>query len=263
MKRIVLFSVLVLTGASLVRAQAPGAAPAPAAPSWSYTVSPSVVSQYMFRGVRDGGMCFQPSVEGDYGNLGVGVWASTPLRDKVPGVSDPEIDPYAYYTVTVSDSLNLQPELYLYTYVRAPLDQGAYHATFEPNLALNYTWLGVKFTPKLYYDFVLQGPTYEFNVSTAVPLPELGTELDFAGTAGTFSQGNVINDVSPKVKNWGNYWLLGVSVPIALSKSAKLNVGFAYTAGTGNYYKQGPAPKSANTAAVGRGVVSLGCTWSF
>ena len=93
----------------------------------------------------------------------------------------------------------------------------------------------MKLTPKLYYDFVLQGPTYEFNASSAVPLTAYGTELDFTATVGTFSQKNVVNGAAPKAKNWGNYWLLGVAAPFTISRSAKLTVGFAYTAGSGNY----------------------------
>ena len=251
---------LMLAAAGVSWVQAPGAE---SPPDWIFAVSPAVVTQYMFRGVRDGGLSFQPDIESDYGNLGVGVWANQPIADKVPGVSDPEIDPYVYYTLNMSDTVSVVPELYVYTYVRAPLDRGAYHATVEPNVALNYTWHAVKFTPKLYYDLVLQGPTYELNAAAAVPLPDLGTELDFNATAGTYYQGNVVNDAAPKVKNWGNYWLLGVSVPVTLSKAARLNFGFAYTQGSANYYKQGSAPKWANTAAVGRGVFSVSCAFTF
>lgn len=253
----VVFVVLALaTGATTAQAQ-----PAPA--NLSVVVTPGIVSQYMFRGVRNGGLSFEPTVEADAGNLAVGVWMNTPLSDKVPGQSDPEIDPYGSYTINLGGALDVQPGFTVYTYPRAPLDQGFYHATFEPNLAVNYTVRGVKLTPKLYYDFVLQGPTYEFNASSAVPLTAYGTELDFTATVGTFSQKNVVNGAAPKAKNWGNYWLLGVAAPFTISRSAKLTVGFAYTAGSGNYMKQGDAPKAQNTAAVGRGVVSVSYTWTF
>ena len=64
---------------------------------------------------------------------------NTPLSDKVPGQSDPEIDPYGSYTINLGGALDVQPGFTVYTYPRAPLDQGFYHATFEPNLAVNYT----------------------------------------------------------------------------------------------------------------------------
>src|SRR3954468_6212334 len=68
--------------------QTPPATPTPAvpaAPSWSVTATPSVVSQYMFRGVRLGGASFEPTVEADYGNLALLVWANFPIKNKVPG----------------------------------------------------------------------------------------------------------------------------------------------------------------------------------
>jgi uncharacterized protein (TIGR02001 family) len=262
MKRFILPFAFAALGASPAVAQSSAAAPA--APAWSFSVTPEVVSQYMFRGVRVDGMCLQPTVEGDYGNLAIGVWASTPLRDKVPGVSDPEIDPYLTYTLNLSDAVSLQPTLYVYSYPRADVGDGSYRSTFEPNVALNYTWHGVKLTPKIYYDLVLRGPTYEFNAAApAVPLPRLGTELDFAGSVGTYDQGDVVNGASPKVKNWGNYWLFGVTLPFTLSPSAKLSVGYAYTEGTDNYTKQGSAPKEINATAVGRGVATVSCSWTF
>src|SRR5690242_3756259 len=90
----------------------PPAAPVvttPAGPTASWTITPAFVSQYMFRGVRLGGFSFQPNIEFDYDNIGVGVWANFPLSGKVDGVSDPEIDPYAYYTITVNDSFSIVP----------------------------------------------------------------------------------------------------------------------------------------------------------
>src|ERR1700712_5055824 len=66
---------------------------APAAPTASWTTPPAFVSQYMFRGVRLGGPSFEPAVEFDYDNIGLGVWANYPMSDKVVGQSDPEIDP--------------------------------------------------------------------------------------------------------------------------------------------------------------------------
>jgi hypothetical protein len=266
MKRIILpFALGLAAGAPGAWSQPASAAPVAMAPepSLSFVVTPAVVSQYMFRGVRSGGLSFEPTIEADYGNLAVGVWMNTPIRDKVPGQSDPEIDPYGSYTFNLSGALSVQPGFTVYSYMRAPLDQGFYHATFEPSLAVNYTLRGVRLTPKLYYTFVLEGPTYELNASSAVPLAELGTELDFTATGGTFSHKNVVNGATPKVKNWGNYWLLGVAAPFTISRSAKLSVGFAYTAGSGNYVRQGSASKVKNAAAIGRGVFTLSYAWTF
>jgi len=226
-------------------------------------VTPSVVSQYMFRGQRLGGAAFQPTVEVDSGNLAIGVWASTPLRDKVPGQSDPEIDPYGSYTLAINDSLNVAPGFTWYNYPNADASNGFFKSTFEPNLALNYTVSGVKFTPKLYYDLVLKGPTYELTVAYAVPLKDLGTELDFTATGGTYIIRDFAKGAEPKVKNWGDYFLVGVSAPIQITKASKVIVGFAYSKGSGNYLKQGSAPKYLNSSAVGRGVVTVSYAYTF
>ena len=241
----------------------PAPVPVPeSAPTSSWTVTPAFVSNYMFRGVLLGGTSFQPNVEFDTGNLGIGVWMNFPLDNKVPGVSDPEIDPYAYYTITLNDSTRIVPGFTWYTYPDADSAAGFYKNTFEPNLALNYTVAGFKFTPKIYYDFVLKGPTYELTAAFAVPLKDLASELDFVATIGTYIWDSAADNASPDIKNYGDYYLIGVSAPFAL-KVGKLTVGFAYTEGSSNFYKQGSAPKVENTAAVGRGVLSVSYAYTF
>jgi len=242
---------------------APAAAPAPAAPSVSVVVTPAVVSQYMFRGVRLGGPAFEPAVEVDAGNLAVGVWSNFPIKDKVPGQSDPEIDPYGSYTLAVNDSLSVAPGFTWYNYPNADTSNGFYKSTFEPNFALNYTVSGVKFTPKIYYDVVLSGPTYELTVAYTVPLKEIGSELDFTAVGGTYIIDKAAKGASPDVKNWGDYYLVGVGMPFAIGPSGKLTLGVAVTKGSGNFFKQGSAPKAENTAAVGRGVFTISYAYTF
>jgi uncharacterized protein (TIGR02001 family) len=233
------------------------------APAVTVSLTPAFVSQYMFRGQRLGGLSFEPTVEVDAGNLGVGVWANFPVDDKVPGISDPEIDPYAYYTFKLSDSLSIVPGATLYTYPSADTTQGFYRTTFEPNIALNYTVNGVKLTPKLYYDFVLDGPTLEMTAAYALPVKEIGTELDFVATWGTYEQKDIAKNFTPKVKAWGDYWLAGVSAPVQINKDSKLVLGAAYTKGTNQWVKQGGTPRSRNTLAVGRPVFSVSYSYSF
>ncbi len=229
----------------------------------SVVLTPSFVNQYMFRGVRLGGPSFEPSVEVDSGNLALGVWSNSPMKDKVPGQSDPEIDPYGSYTITINESLNVAPGFTWYNYPNADTGNGFFKTTFEPNLAVNYTVGGLKLTPKLYYDVVLKGPTYELTAAYTVPLKELSAELDFTATAGTLIQRDVSKGADPAVKNWGNYYLVGVALPFAITKESKLTVGFAYTKGSGNFLKAGSTPKVVNTAAVGRGVVTLSYAYTF
>jgi hypothetical protein len=248
-------------------AGAPPATPAPAAapaePSVSVVLTPSYVSEYMFRGQRLGGQSFEPSVEADYGSWALGVWTNFPWVNRVPGQSNPEIDPYGSYTYSVNDSLSIQPGFTAYTYIKAPTDQGYYRSTFEPNLAVNYTVGGVKITPKLYYDVVLKGLTSELNAAYAVPVKDLGSELDFSGTIGNYFLHDAVNYSNPRTKSVGNYWLLGVSAPFTINKATKLTVGWAYTQGVGAYLKQGALPRVDNAEAVGRGVASASLVYTF
>jgi uncharacterized protein (TIGR02001 family) len=253
-KLLVSLAALTLGGSTGLLAQAP--APA-AAPSSSWTITPAVVSQYMLRGARLGGLSAQPVIEYASGPLVLGLWNNIPLADRVPGQSNPEIDPYGSYTVEIAKDLTFQPGFILYTYPKANKSNGFYKMTFEPSVALNYTVEGIKFTPTLYYDTVLKQTLIEGTVQYSVPLKEAGTELAFKGQWGTFKARDFLENSSPATKNWGDYWLAGVSLPFQLDKASKLTVGWAYTKGTGNFVKTGNAPKSANTAAVGRGVVTV------
>lgn len=264
MKTKLLLTLLSLAAASpaVLLAQTPAPAPVET-PSSSWVLTPSFVSQYMFRGVRLGGPSFQPSIEFDSGNLALGVWSNFPINDKVAGVSDPEIDPYASYTIAINDATSIVPGFTWYNYPDADKNAGLYKSTFEPSLAVNFTVGGVKLTPKVYYDFILKGPTYEFSAAFAVPMKDAGTELDFLATVGTFKWTDAAEYSSPAYKNWGDYWQVGVSAPFAVSKDSKFIIGFAYAEGSNNYLKQGSFPKFENTSAVGRGVVTLSYSITF
>jgi len=259
----ILFLFGAITAAALCASAQTAPAVPPPAPAFSVVVTPTLASQYMFRGVRLGGPSFEPSVELDSGNFGLGVWTNFPITAKVPGQSDPEIDPYGFYTITVNDNLSVVPGFTWYNYPNADKGAGFYKSTFEPSLALNYTVAGVKFTPKLYYDMVLDGPTAELTVAYTVPLPAIGSELDLAAVGGTYKWKDAAADTAPQIKNWGDYWSLGFSLPFTVTKDSKITAGWAYTEGRHNYLKQGTNAKAANPAAVGRGVLTLGYAWTF
>ena len=253
-------------GALSVRAQTPVPTPIPVAPGSSWTFTSAFVSQYMLRGVRRGGPSFEPNLEFGSGALALGLWTNFPIKDKVAGQSDPEFEPYGSYTFDlVKDRLTLQPEFILYAYPNAKKSDGFYLATFEPSLAFN--WMpadGCKFTPKIYRDVVLKQTLFEFNAAFNLPLNDVGIELDFLGTIGTFKATDALEDTSPAAKNWGNYWLLGVTVPFQVVKDTqKLLLGLAYTKGSDNFLKQGTRPQSVNPGAVGRGVVTVSYAITF
>jgi hypothetical protein len=240
-------------------------APALAAPTSSVTLTPSFVSQYMLRGTRRGGPSFEPNIEYASGPLALGVWTNFPLSEKVAGQSDPEIDPYGSFTFELSKEFTVQPGFIWYTYPKAEKAKGFYPQTFEPSIALN--WMpadGWKLTPKAYYDVLLSQVLVEFNAGYALPVKSAGTELDFLGTYGAFEATDARASISPATKNWGNYWLVGVSAPFQiLNDTQKLILGFAYTKGSANFLKQDGTPKSKNSAAVGRGVFTLSYAITF
>jgi len=214
----------------------------------------------MFRGVRLGGSSFEPSIEYDSGNWGVGVWMNFPIANKVPGQSDPEIDPYFFYTCTINDSLSIVPGGTIYTYPNAKNSNGFYSDTVEPSLALNYTVSGFKLTPKVYYDVVLQALTGEITAGYVVPLKDAGTELDFTGQYGGYTMDKAVKNASPEVKLKGDYYLVGVSVPYQLGKT-KITVGYAYTGFSTLKATQGGVSSSSPTTA--RSVVSASLSWTF
>ncbi len=246
-------------GAVNVRAQAGATVNAP-----TVTASVATVSQYMFRGQRLGGLSLQPSLEvGGMagGGLALGIWASKPLSGRIPGVSDPEVDFYGSYTTTLGDNLTFVPGFTYYFYPN--LSNLVHKATFEPSVALNYTISGVKLTPKVYYDLTLAGPTWEISGSNSVALASLGVTVDLFATFGTYKLTDVAKDTSPKVKNWGNYFSAGFSIPFQISTTSKLSLGWAYHEGWGNKFKQGNAPQASNTLQAVRGVASINYSLSF
>jgi uncharacterized protein (TIGR02001 family) len=224
----------------------------------TWTISPAITSHYLFRGVELAGPSFQPWIDYSSGPLSVGLWSSFALEDRASGDSAPEIDLYGFYTFrTRSGALSIVPGFYLYTYPDARRRDGVYSATFEPSLAAIFSVAGIQLTPKVYYDTMLKGATYEISAELALPLTSLGTELDFSATAGTFKWNDVTADATPSVKNWGDYWTIGVAVPVQVSLRSKLTVAVTYSEGRNNFYKQGSSPREINDDARGKTALSV------
>jgi uncharacterized protein (TIGR02001 family) len=237
-------------------------APGHAAPlddrTGTWTISPAITSHYLFRGVELAGASFQPWIDYSIGPMSVGVWSSFALRDRVEGDSDPEIDLYGFYTFSSrSGAFSLVPGFYLYTYPDAERTNGLYSTTFEPSLAAIFSLAGVQLTPKVYYDVMLKGATYEITAALAFPLKSLGTEVDLSATAGTFKWNAATADASPAVKNWGDYWTVGLAVPVQVTLSSKFTVALTYSEGRNNFYKQGSLPREINAGAHGKTAVTL------
>ncbi len=228
------------------------------------TTTLTAASQYLFRGLRlsDGGL--QPAVEVAAGDGVVGFWGNFPLNgDKVPGSSDPELDVYGAFNVSLPGNLTLTPGFTYYTYPQAPTGAGFYRRTLEPSLAASWVIDGVRLTPKVCYDVTLRGATWELTGFYAYPLAALGTELDFTLTFGTYRWKDAASGASPAVKAWGDYWLAGVALPFQLSAASKVTVGFAFTEGRRAFTKTGSFGKAPNSLAVGRGVATVSYAVSF
>ncbi|HVW21124.1 MAG TPA: hypothetical protein VHC86_07890 [Opitutaceae bacterium] len=257
------FQVRAQTATTAPEAAAPVAAPA--APDWSWTLTPSYASVYMFRGQRLGGQSFQPSISGVYGPWNVGVWASAPVNhaNLVHGQSNPEVDPNATYTYTVNGNLSVVGGATLYTYLDAPTKEGFYKATFEPSIGVNYTIAGLTINPKYYYDLVLATATYEANFGYSIPLKELGSSLNLSVSVGTYYGTNVINGSNPKTHAWGDYYSYGISTPYTITKNSTLTVGVAFVEGSGAYFKQAGSPRVSNTSAVRRTPITVSYAWTF
>lgn len=258
---VIRLALLLAAGAGLAGRAA--AASGFALPSVTVTATGSIASTYVFRGLRLNAMGFQPGVELTSGGLALGTWANFPLRDKVRNGADPEFDFYGAYTFSLGDTLTVAPGFTSYHFPHAPTDAGFYRSTFEPNLAFSYTVRGIRFTPKIYYDVVLEGPTAELAATYAYPLARIGSELDFVAMVGTYRWRDFANDADPRVKAWGDYWLLSVSAPFQVTPTSRLTLGFAYTEGRDAFLKAGVLGKKTNPRAAGRGVVTLSFARTF
>jgi hypothetical protein len=226
------------------------------------TTTATAVSTYMFRGQRLGGLSLQPAAEWSAAEAALGFWSTFPLKDRVPDTSDPELNLYGSYNVRLGERLQLIPGFTYYYFPNAPTADGFYRSTFEPNVAASFSVQGLQLTPKLYYDIILKGATYEVTAAYAVPLTAIGLELNFTGTAGTYKLRDVVHG-SNRHKAWGDYWLVGVSIPVQITQRAGVLLGYTYTEGRNAYTKEGLAPRERNALAVGRGVVTLSYSHAF
>ena len=265
MKKILLGA---LSGAAIILmsgvAPAQNAAPLPPPPSdLSITLTPTLVSQYMYRGMRYGGVSLQPNVDFRYGALNAGFWGSFPLNNKVQGMSDPELDLYGSYTRPLTARVAAVVGGTWYYFPRAETADGFYRQTFEPNFAFTYTIDGLRLTPKVYYDIVRDGFTAEVSAFYAYPLTRIGSELDFTAEIGSFEWRDALKGPLPATKQTGDYWSVGVAMPYQVTGNGMVTLGFAYVKGTGHTLKQGTAPRRQNPAAMGRGVVNLSFSLSY
>lgn len=212
---------MVLAAAAWVPAQEP-----------TGSVTSAWTSEYLFRGQRLAGASFQPDVEMDGPNWTAGVAASFPTADRADALTSAEVDPYASLTWSVSPDFSVQPGVTWYTYpggvtlaeagpTEGPLNR---RQALEPNLALNLTAGAVKLTPKAYVDLARHIFTAELNATAALPLRDIGTELDFGAALGGY------RPYSGSVGE-GAYWLAQASLPYQLGRHWRTAATLGYSEG--------------------------------
>ena len=229
----------------------------------TFTVTPSFVSAFMDRGARQSGFSFQPTIGYARGQLALELFCNFPISDKIPETADPQIDLAAFYTWTVvTDMFEIKPGITLSTLPRARESEGVYKVTWEPSVFFCYTLKGIQFSLNFYYDLTMQGPTYEFGADYTIPLQQLGFDIELSALAGRCDWAHTVPESSAKVRNEGDYWQAGLSIPIEFSKNSKLTVGWYYEKGLNNHFYEGDS-KIPNHDAIGRGVFSVGFAYTF
>lgn len=209
-----------LTAVLLASALA-GASVARAAADYTVTLDTTFVTQYMFRGIKLSGPSIQPSVELASGNAAVGIWASDSLSNFNPGYS--EIDIYGGYTFAVSDTVSIPVGATVYWYPE--LDNPAHEATYEVYVGVDFAFEGFSIAPRAYYDFQLEGFTFEVSGGYSLPLEAIGTSLDFSAFIGTWSFDSLDET---DTEGESGYWGVGVEVPYQVADNATLTFGVGY-----------------------------------
>jgi hypothetical protein len=244
-------------------AAAPSYAQTMAGDEGTFTITPSFVSAYMFRGVRLGGLSFQPLVEYSKGRLVLGLQSNFPISDKIPGTCDPEFDLTASYSWTiVPDTFTIKPGIALYTYPRADADDGFYKATCEPSLSFGYSLGDMDFAFNYYYDIIMKGATYEFGVNYLIPAKSIGFDIELSALVGKYDWSDSVADDVRKTRNKGSYLQTGVAISYEVSKRSSLNIGWCFAKGTNNYY-YAENSKESNPDAIGKGFFNVSYSFTF
>jgi hypothetical protein len=227
-----------------------------------FTISPTIVSAYMFRGVRQGGLSFQPTIGYQKGPLELELFANFPISDRIPGTCDPEIDFGLYYTWTlVPEIFSIKPGLLLYTYPSAKESDGQNIATFEPSVFFEYSIGDLTFSLNCFYDIVLRGPTYELGAEYLIHAKPLHLDFELSALTGRYDWSD--SDAGGiRKRNAGNYFIAGAAIPIEFSKKSSLKVGWYFSKGTNNYLHYSGIRES-NPGAIGKGFIEASYSFSF
>jgi uncharacterized protein (TIGR02001 family) len=192
--------------------------------TYSVTSDFTYASDYVFRGVKDAGSSFQPSVEVTSEGFALGLWTNQPIVKH----TNNEIDLYGNYTYKVNDALSLEGVATYYWYPEADSSIGQTNHSLENGIGATYTIKG--FSPSLYYyyDYNLHANTLQGSVGYSVPLEAIGSSLDLSGYLGTVESRNALPNALKRIKESYNYYGADASIPYKLSDTAKVAAGVHY-----------------------------------
>jgi len=240
-----------------------------------FTITPALVSDYYWRGQKQGGPSFQPAIGYEKGPWSFDLTLSVPLDEKMSDTVYPEFDFSASYEFSfANDCFKIVPGLIAYTY---PTTDEIFKAVIEPTVTFAFAVKDLSLSLNLYYDVIQKGPTYEVVAGYTIPITErIGVEL--SAMAGKFNladtspdsmkyededaPGQTITFPGRKDKSSGSYWQAGVSVPIELTKRATIVPGWFYSQGYDLISQTDKEPK-LKLPNEGRGVFSLSFSYTF
>ena len=203
-----IYVIAALAAASGLRAEA-------AIPNYSITSDFTYTSEYVFRGVKQAGNSFQPSVELSSGGLNVDLWTNQPITKH----ENNEIDVAASYDYRLSSALKLEGVLTTYWYPEA--NGGQTQNSWEPGINATYTIAGFSPTLSYFHDFRLRSDTLQAAVGYSIPLPAIGASVDTNVHLGTVSTRDLAPDANgPQAMDAYSYYGLDVSIPYKLNNNA-------------------------------------------
>lgn len=217
MKKIILGLAALMAAAGL---------PAQSRSGYSVTTDFTYTTKYIFRGIKNAGSSFQPSVEVATGDFHAGLWTNRPV---VRHEND-EIDLYAGYKHRVNNALSLEALVNYYWYPEAGASRGETRNSYEAGVGATYsTPAGLSPSVYYYHDFRIESDTLQGALGYSLPLERLGLSIDTSLFAGAVDARNAApNAAGPAIRDSYSYYGIDLSVPYRIKGNATLTVGVHY-----------------------------------
>ncbi len=226
--------------------------------------TPTWLSEFDYRGQMMGGNTLVIPVNINVGNFSYQIWTGYDLSKS----NNQEIDYSGCYSFNLGDDIIIKPGLTVYTYPKQDsafgffndyegIGGGYYSSEIEPNIEVDFTIAGIKFSPQCSYNKQIKSTTYELNAEYDYPVKYLHTEIELYAQAGqTYVQNASLVRQPPRVVESFSYYSLGFLVPYEISKHFTLKAGWQYNLGSG-YIKRVIRPIQYLKMPLSTGVFSL------